>query len=201
MDKKISDLMYKNNNIFNFLINYLGTIPFNILTSEETIYIILIFSIVKQDLILIKYYIVPICLMISITLIIKSISNRTRPICENLKIKNNICKSYEKNLSFPSGHMVLITGILLPVIIFTKYNIKSKIYKYSLYIILSSIVVFTGIQRISIKYHYTTDVFCGFILGIIFGYIYYMYILYVYTSQCAQGACQRSWISESGFPI
>ena len=72
--------------------------------------------------------------------------------------------------------MVLITAILLPVIIFTKYNIKSKIYKYSLYIILSSIVVFTGIQRISIKYHYTTDVFCGFILGIIFGYIYYMYI-------------------------
>lgn len=177
MDEKISNIIRenKNNSIFKFLINYLGNIPFNILTSTETVYIILLFSIIKQDLTLIKYYIVPICLMLIITLIIKSISRRTRPICENLNFKNNICNSYEKNLSFPSGHMVLITGIILPVIIFSR-NIKSKIYKYGLYIILSFIIVFTGIQRISIKYHYTTDVFCGFILGIIFGYLYYMYI-------------------------
>ena len=173
MDEKISNIICenKNNSIFKLLINYLGTIPFNILTSTETVYIILLFSIIKQDLTLIKYYIVPICLMLIITLIIKSISRRTRPICENLNFKNNICNSYEKNLSFPSGHMVLITGIILPVILFTKYNISSKIYKYSLYIILSFIIVFTGIQRISIKYHYTTDVFCGFILGIVVEYL------------------------------
>lgn len=176
MDEKITDDIKNYNNNSSYIKQAtasLGSIPFNVIVSLQMLIITLLYSLVKKNVYFIKFYIIPLILISIITFSVKILAHRTRPICKS-NSDDKICYTIEKNLSFPSGHMSSITTIILPIIFLVKNNVKLKLYRYSLYIILCSVIFFTGIERISSEYHYFTDVFAGFILGCFFVYIYYI---------------------------
>lgn len=93
-----------------------------------------------------------------LTLIFKHIFLRPRP--EHLRLVE------QGGYSFPSGHAMIsvcVYGYLLYLVL----QIKNKILKYILIVLLSILIISIGISRIYVGVHYPTDVVAGYSLGII----------------------------------
>lgn len=78
----------------------------------------------------------------------------------------------EEGYSFPSGHSMVSMGFYGFLIYLSYKNIKSKKIKIPLIIFLSMLILLIGISRIYLGVHYATDVIGGFIIGIVYLFIY-----------------------------
>ena len=99
-----------------------------------------------------------------LNVILKNIFERQRPLIEQLV--------YEDSFSFPSGHSMIIATIYVMIIYLSCRYIKSKKIKYTVNIISGLIIVLVGISRIYLRVHYFSDVFAGWLLGIIIILVY-----------------------------
>ncbi len=93
-----------------------------------------------------------------INLILKILIQRPRP--NGFNIIN------ETGYSFPSGHSMVSTAFYGLLIYLSYKNIKNKILRRSICIILFFLIVLIGISRIYLGVHYASDVIGGFFLSI-----------------------------------
>lgn len=107
--------------------------------------------------------------------LLKTIINRPRPYEKNMQIIN---KLQTIGKSFPSGHMVSATFIVLFVLVLFKYlyhKNKLKLYgkkwfKVTLILIGVTFITLTAIARMYLGQHYLTDIVAGVVIGA-FGFI------------------------------
>ena len=97
--------------------------------------------------------------------LIKIIVKRPRP-------SQTLPLSFESSYSFPSGHSMMSTVFYGLIIYFVFKNIQNRKLKVFLSSLLSIIIILVGISRIYLGVHYSTDVLGGFILGIIYLFVF-----------------------------
>lgn len=105
---------------------------------------------------------VVICGILNIAL--KNTFERQRPLLEQLV--------YEDSFSFPSGHSMITSTIYLMIIHLSCKYIKNKKIKYAVNLISVLVMFLIGISRIYLRVHYFSDVFAGWILGIVIVLMY-----------------------------
>lgn len=111
-----------------------------------------------------KYITINLALVFLLNRILKLIVARERP--------NVLRLVSEEGYSFPSGHAMVSMGFYGFLIYLSYKNIKNKKIKYPLIIFLSILILLIGISRIYLGVHYATDVIGGFIIGIVYLFIY-----------------------------
>lgn len=74
----------------------------------------------------------------------------------------------EPGYSFPSSHIMMSTIFYGMIIYFIWNYIKNKRLKYILSIAISLLIICIGLSRIYLGIHYATDVFSGFIIGLVY---------------------------------
>lgn len=94
-------------------------------------------------------------------LIIKNIVRRPRPL-EDLRLVE------EDGFSFPSGHAISTITFYGFLIYLVLKNVKNKVLKIILTIILSVLILCIGISRIYLGVHYASDILAGLVLGVCF---------------------------------
>lgn len=99
-----------------------------------------------------------------VNFILKQILQRPRPI-ENRIIEEN-------GYSLPSGHSMVSMAFYGYLIYLIYKYIKNKYLKISLIALLILLILSIGISRIYLGVHYTSDVFAGFLLAIVYLIIY-----------------------------
>ncbi len=92
--------------------------------------------------------------------ILKSIFQRPRPPINERLIE-------EVGYSFPSGHSTNNMAFYGFIIYLTYKNIKNKILRNVIIMILTLLIILIGFSRIYLRVHYPSDVIAGFCLGII----------------------------------
>lgn len=105
--------------------------------------------------------------LVGVTLInqvIKHIVRRPRP---------NVLRLVEEDgYSFPSGHS-MVSMAFYGIIIYLVYkNVTNKYLKWTLFTLLSLLILSIGFSRIYVGVHYFTDVVGGFLLGLAYLIIY-----------------------------
>lgn len=75
---------------------------------------------------------------------------------------------HENGYSFPSSHAMVSFAFYGFIIYLLCTNVKNKVLKYSITIVLSIIVILIGISRIYLGVHYVTDIIGGFIFGCVY---------------------------------
>ena len=100
------------------------------------------------------------CLAASINYILKHILQRPRPVEYRL--------IEESGYSLPSGHSMVSMAFYGYLIYLILKNVKNRYVKISVSIFLSVLILCIGISRIYLGVHYTSDVICGFLLGIVY---------------------------------
>lgn len=97
--------------------------------------------------------------------ILKLIIRRPRP-------TDTMLLTYESSYSFPSGHSMMSMIFYGLIIYYVIKFIKKKWLCNSLVILLSLIIFSVGLSRIYLGVHYATDVLAGFIVGLIYLFIF-----------------------------
>ena len=100
--------------------------------------------------------------------IAKSIFLRSRPIGINLIDENG--------LSFPSGHSMVGLSFYGFIIYLLIKKMKNQRLKYIYITLLSILIITIGFSRIYLGVHYFTDIIGGFLLAIIYLYIYLKFV-------------------------
>ena len=95
-----------------------------------------------------------------IYIVLKNIIQRPRPPIQERLIE-------EIGYSFPSGHSTNSIAFYGFIIYLIYNNIKNKLLRNILIIILSILIFLIGFSRIYLRVHYASDVIAGFCLGII----------------------------------
>lgn len=91
--------------------------------------------------------------------LLKSYFNRQRPLFPLL--------DSAKGLSFPSGHALSSVAFFGLLIYIVHKNVKNRLVKLLLIILLVFWIVMIGISRVYLRVHYVTDVLAGFYIGFI----------------------------------
>lgn len=159
------------NTVYNFITqevnpNLTGIMTFASFLGSATTLIILTLGFVfilknKKDA---KYITINLALVFLLNRILKLIVARERP--------NVLRLVSESGYSFPSGHAMVSMGFYGFLIYLSYKNIRNKKIKYPLIIFLSILILLIGISRIYLGVHYATDVIGGFIIGIVYLFIY-----------------------------
>lgn len=100
-----------------------------------------------------------------LNIILKQLFARERP---------NILRLVSESFySFPSGH-AMVNMALYSILIIYAYNlIKNKKLKYSIYAILTSLILAIGFTRIYLGVHYAGDIIGGWLIGFVVSIIVY----------------------------
>lgn len=103
---------------------------------------------------------VPVVALSSLLLmfILKYIFQRDRPLTPLL--------SAAQGYSFPSGHATMSITFYGLIIFLVWKNVKNKILKWGLSILLSLLIITIGISRVYLRVHYASDVLAGFCVGL-----------------------------------
>ena len=149
--------------IYNFLISFRSNSMDNFMKtitklgntiSVIIILAILVFILKKDD----GYLLVmnTIC-VVSANQILKHIIRRPRP--------NILRLVKERGFSYPSGHSMVSIALYGILIYIVNKNIKNKVLKIILTVLLSLMILFIGLSRIYVGVHYSSDVLSGYILA------------------------------------
>ena len=98
--------------------------------------------------------------------ILKAIFARERP---------NILRLVSENYySFPSGH-AMVNMALYSILMMYAYNfVKNKKIRYTIYVVLTSLILIIGFTRIYLGVHYAGDIIGGWLMGFAVSLIVYM---------------------------
>ena len=168
----IYDNLYIDSFVYEFLINnfrsdFVDSFMINITKLGDTNYVLLISSILFfiflfsiKDKFISLIYIVSVSAIAGINQGLKLMVKRDRP---------NIFRLVEiGGYSFPSGH-AMVSTVLYGLIAYIAYKfINKKWLRNSLVFINILVIILIGISRIYLGVHYFTDVFCGFLISVIF---------------------------------
>ena len=88
---------------------------------------------------------------------IKYMIQRNRPVGHRL--------IEEKGYSFPSGHSMVGFAVYTFFIYLVYRNVKNKVIKITLIILLSSLILLIGFSRVYLGVHYTSDVLAGYLIS------------------------------------
>lgn len=105
------------------------------------------------------FYIVNIAALVLINQVVKHLVKRPRP-AESLRLVT------ETGFSFPSAHSMMSVCICAFLIYIVIQYIRSKPIKIILTVLLAFIPILTGISRIYLGVHYTSDVCAGWLISI-----------------------------------
>ena len=98
--------------------------------------------------------------------ILKGIFARERP---------NILRLVSENYySFPSGHAMVNMALYSILIIYAYKLIKNKKIRYTIYIVLTALILVIGFTRIYLGVHYAGDIIGGWLMGFAVSLIVYM---------------------------
>ena len=90
--------------------------------------------------------------------LLKRVFERPRP---------DIAMLQQTGLSFPSGH-AMIGGAFYGLLIYIVWKtVPGKVWRYTLVVLLTALILLIGYSRIYLRVHYATDVLAGYSLGII----------------------------------
>ena len=92
--------------------------------------------------------------------LIKYIIRRNRPIGHRLV--------EEKGFSFPSGHSMVSFAVYTFLIYLVYKNVRNKILKITLIILLSTLILLIGFSRIYLGVHFTSDVLAGYLISFVY---------------------------------
>lgn len=109
---------------------------------------------------------------IGLNYILKTLIARPRPYVAN---QNIIDKLTTIGYSFPSGHMVSVTFMVLAILLLIKYLPKTKKYKYLskkwvkivFYLIAVLFIILTAISRMYLGQHFLSDIIGGVLIAIL----------------------------------
>ena len=103
---------------------------------------------------------VPVIALSSLLLmvILKIIFQRDRPLSPLL--------SAAQGYSFPSGHATMAITFYGLIIFLVFRNVKNKVLRWALIILLSLLIIAIGVSRVYLRVHYASDVLAGFCLGL-----------------------------------
>lgn len=100
-----------------------------------------------------------------LNIILKQLFARERP---------NILRLVSESFySFPSGHAMVNMALYSILIIYAYKLIKNKKLKYSIYAILTSLILAIGFTRIYLGVHYAGDIIGGWLIGFVVSIIVY----------------------------
>ena len=129
---------------------------------------VVILFLIKKEYRLAIYTILNILCAHLINTLIKYIIRRDRPVGHRLVS--------EKGYSFPSGHSMVGFAVYTFLIYLVYRNVKNKVIKITLIILLSSLILLIGFSRVYLGVHYTSDVLAGYLIS--FTYInMFIYII------------------------
>lgn len=98
--------------------------------------------------------------------ILKSIFARERP---------NILRLVSENYySFPSGHAMVNMALYSILIIYAYKLVKNKKIRYTIYTVLTALILVIGFTRIYLGVHYAGDIIGGWLMGFAVSLIVYM---------------------------
>lgn len=157
----IISLMSKNMTSIMMFISYLGS-------AVTLITLTIAFIILLKNRRNSAYIALNLVLVFLLNRILKLIIARPRPSVLRLVV--------EDGYSFPSGHSMVSMGFYGFLIYLIWVNIKNKKIKYPLVIFLSLLILFIGISRIYLGVHYFTDVIGGFIIAILYLFIFIKFL-------------------------
>lgn len=157
----IISLMSKNMTSIMMFISYLGS-------AVTLITLTIAFIILLKNRRNSAYIALNLVLVFLLNRILKLIIARPRPSVLRLVVGDGY--------SFPSGHSMVSMGFYGFLIYLIWVNIKNKKIKYPLVIFLSLLILFIGISRIYLGVHYFTDVIGGFIIAILYLFIFIKFL-------------------------
>lgn len=96
---------------------------------------------------------------VSLMFVLKNLFGRPRPEDPLLRTVSG--------LSFPSGHALISVAFYGLLIYLVWHNIKNKILRWVLIILLLMLILIIGLSRIYLRVHYASDVLAGFAMGLI----------------------------------
>ncbi len=111
-----------------------------------------------------KYTFIACLFGIILNIIIKNIVKRVRP--------SVFILTHADGYSFPSSHTMMSTIFYGLLIYFICNTVKSKRLKMFLSFLIGFIIIGIGLSRIYLGVHYATDVAAGFIIGLIYLFLF-----------------------------
>ena len=163
-----NDIEFLDKSGYNLISEYLisdNITPFVILiTYLSSPYFLVILSTIIFLVLFTKNKKIGICIVINLGLvaalnfIFKHIMQRPRPDGYRLVAENGY--------SFPSGHSMISMAFYGFLIYLIHKNIKNRVLKIVLTLLLAIIILSIGISRIYLGVHYTSDVLAGFLVGL-----------------------------------
>ncbi len=102
--------------------------------------------------------------------IIKLLVHRPRP-------SQTFLFASETSYSFPSSHTVVAVIFYGLIIYYIVHNVKKSMFRNVLVCLLFTLIFFIGISRIYLGVHYATDVFAGFIFGIVYLFLIIKFLI------------------------
>lgn len=168
----IYDGLYIDSLVYEFLVNnfrcdFVDSFMINITKLGDTNYVLLITSILffiflfgVKDKFISFMFIFNVSVIAVVNQGLKLMIKRDRP---------NILRLVEiGGYSFPSGH-AMVSTVLYGLIAYIAYKfINKKWLRNSLVFVNILVIILIGISRIYLGVHYFTDVFCGFLISVIF---------------------------------
>ncbi len=118
---------------------------------------VVLFFILKQDKFAVKFAVAAIISM-SIEHLIKFSNPVKRPDVKLIK-PQALYEKFQERTSFPSGHSAIVAAFT--TLLHLEYGVIS------LTALFAAISLMVGLSRISLKRHYLSDVFAGYVLGIL----------------------------------
>lgn len=156
--KVFDDTIY--NYIYSFRSDFLDTLFKSITKFANTITVILLVVLLMIFLERKSMWtlLITVVSTVSLNQILKHTIRRIRP--DHLRLIE------EGGFSFPSGHSMISIALYGSLIYLVYKNIKNKIVKTILIVLLTILILEIGISRIYLGVHYPTDVLAGFCLAI-----------------------------------
>ena len=192
IDHDLSGLIYDNigkSSVLSKVVYFLGLLPYEIYVLPG-MFVAIMGMIAHQSYVPLQLHLLPHWFAFSVAQYIKSNIKRTRPGClrKDGLISKNHCEGKTRDQSFCSGHTLICVALTTSLYVFLAdrtvsnkrvdfLNVSIDFNNPNLYkpVQVGAILVctMTALHRVSLGYHYVSDVICGAFIGVIIGLVVY----------------------------